>query len=207
MPLRIMRFFKEYRPSKAEPGKMEEVDMVEYCASNADPARSLTKAKVVNVLDRLVELVPNDNNIASKLAHGRAAAIRPAYLAWKEGHETPVSGTSISSWPGVSPEQAELLKGIGMRTVEDVRDMSESVIARIPFPGARELRANADRFLASSDTMRIAHDLQRKDGDIASLKAEIEALREMVRAAADKPQSRSPGRPRKDQTETEVVAA
>jgi len=102
--------------------------------------------------------------------------IEPAYEAFKKGNEIPESGTPLGAWPGVTSNQADGLRKMGIRTVEEVRDMPDGQMGRIPFPGIRDLKKQAGTFLDASD--RNATSTQMSD-----LKSQNEAMSERLEAA------------------------
>lgn len=110
----------------------------------------------------------------------RWSVIEPALQAWKSGTEIPENGTPLASWSGVSPDQAVLLRGMAIRTVEDVRDMSESAFTKLPFPNARKLPQLARDFLEGADSAS-------KDSKIADLEERMAAMAEMLEAQTAPP--------------------
>jgi hypothetical protein len=173
-PLRIIRFWTAYTQRD---GANIARDMVEYCAPGM--AQRATTVAVVDQLSRIRTDVDPDNP-AYRLARERWGAIEPAYAAWKKGHEITVDGTPLAAWPGVTPEQAEVLRTFGLRTVEEVANATDSVIARVQLPGVRDLQANARAFLEAADRGKVAAELARKDDEIAALKADMEELKAML---------------------------
>lgn len=107
----------------------------------------------------------------------RWSVIEPAYQAWKNGTEIPENGTPLAAWSGVTPDQAALLRNMAIRTVEDVRDMSESAFTKLPMPNARKLPALAREFLEGADSAS-------KDARIADMEEQMAAMKEMLEAQA-----------------------
>lgn len=91
------------------------------------------------------------------------SAYQRAYKDWKEGHETPETGTPITNWSKPSPAQVKILQAVGVRTVEDMAAANEETVQRIGM-GGRALKQAAQAWLDSSDHGKIS--------------AEIEALRQ-----------------------------
>ena len=90
-------------------------------------------------------------------------AFKGVYKDWKEGNETPLSGTPIVTWPGVSPAQAKNLIALRVFTVEDLAAANEEVMGRVGM-GCRALKQKAIDWLATA-------------GDSGKVVAELEALR------------------------------
>jgi len=158
-----------------------EEDWVTYCPSHSPLGSSTT--------ERIRHIRPDDAEINPEMAEknmfmaARWAAIEPAYLAWKSGHELPVGGTPLSQWPGVSAAMAEELKRYNVRTVEDVRDLSESMLERIRLPNVRGLRDQAKAFI---ENMKVSENALReveRDNEIETLKAALAEQREQLSAA------------------------
>lgn len=118
------------------------------------------------------------------------SVIGPAYEAWREGNALPESGTPLAVWPGVTSDMAKALVSMGLKTVEDVRDMGDGVISRLPFPNARKLPELAGKFLEGKDKAA-------SDAENAELRERLAAMEELLneRLAADKPKR---GRPKKE---------
>lgn len=127
--------------------------------------------------------------VTSALAHHAKrnpvlwAAIGPAYDAWKSGQEAPAHGTPLGAWPGVNETQAEAIRAIGLRTVEDVAAMTDTIMARIRLPNARSIRDLAQRFITAKDDRAVEQALADKDREIADLRAKMDQLADMVAAS------------------------
>lgn len=97
-------------------------------------------------------------------------AYRQKFKAWQENQEDPESGTSVRDWPGLSPSQVRTCLDLGIRTVEQVAEMTEEAIQRIGM-GGRALRAKAQAWLDASDsTGKISEELAALREEISSLK-------------------------------------
>jgi len=122
------------------------------------------------------------------------------YRAWKEGIEIPPTGTALVEWGLISRAEAEALVLIGVRTVEELAEMSDSVSGRIHnVPG---LKQKAKVFLKNAggaeNVAKIA-DLTAKN-DI--LEARIDELMNTVNELSKQNQTEPPkkrrGRPTKE---------
>lgn len=109
--------------------------------------------------------------------------IEPAYTAWKEGREIPMNGTPLAAWPGITPEQAEIFRMAGVRSVEQVRDMSDSVRSKVRLPNTRELQELAKLYLENSGAAAAAEREAAKDREIAEMKERMEAMEAMLEQA------------------------
>jgi hypothetical protein len=180
--IQIVRFWTEYMPAPTPQDalQMRAIDKVAYC-----PLGMASKCVTVESVGRLSKVQPlaaAENNPAVTMAHMRWEAIRPHYENWKAGHETPPEGTPLAAWNGLSPEQAELLRGRGVRTLEELVSLSDTHLQNFGIAGLRGLIDQARRFLGSQDTARAAAELAARDERIAALEAQLSDLTEVLGA-------------------------
>ena len=178
---RIVKFWTEYRGTK------DPIDMVEI----APEGPGFEKTRTAHRVDRLRP--PEDvSETARDSLHYTAMVARwnligPAYEAWKAGNEIPDHGTPLAAWSGVSPEQAQALRQMGITTVEAVRDAGDATLAKLHMPNARQLPKLAGDFLSGADAAS-------KDAKIAEMEDRIAAMAEMLEERT----KRGPGRPKKE---------
>lgn len=196
----VIGFRTEYR---AVPGKPELVarEWVKYAPRHAPG--------LINE-DMVHTMIPPDNGLPRddeglKMGYMEAVwrQIAPHYKAWKEGTEVPLDGTPLAAWSGVSPAQAEVFRAHKVRTVEDIRDMTEGQMGRIQLPNLRMIKTQAGEFLASRDKTEQAGRIAAVEEQNAALQAQLEEMAKIVagqRDDAEKPK-RGPGRPRKEDIE------
>jgi hypothetical protein len=187
--IRVVKFWTKFKPDGQ--GGMKGIDMVEYCA--VGKANMATTVATVSSLGKLLPLDAGEDNPAIKMAHMRWNSIKPQYDAWKHGNEIPLNGIALAAWPGVTSDQAEVLRHIGLRTVEEIAEASDSIITKIPFPGARELRLSAQAFLKSADKAKVASEITKLAEDNDSLRAQLEEMRQIVlemQGKEDKPKNK-----------------
>jgi hypothetical protein len=134
---------------------------------------------------------PDMENLSHVAMVARWATIGPAYDAWKVGNAVPDGGTPLAAWAGVTPDQVQFLIRMGIRTVDDVRDMPESAAVKLPWPNARQLSKLAGDYLSGRDTAD-------KDRVIADMAERMAAMEEMLNAQAATVEKRGPGRPKKE---------
>ncbi len=163
------------------------------------PVGKADRLCLTETVSRLGKLQPlESDNPAVLMAHERWNIIKPAYDAWKNGQNLPERGTPLAAWPGITSDQVEVLKMMGILSVEEYAEASDSIISAVPFPSARELRTAAKAFLAASDKMAVTTELKAKDEQIAALQADIEELKAaLLSDAGDAPKRR--GRPPKSE--------
>jgi hypothetical protein len=183
MTIRVLKFRQSFVSGKA-------VDEVLVAPAGEAHVKTQTWHRVDFVRPK-GDMNDNVRNPDAHVAmHARWSVIGPAYEAWKSGNEIPQDGTPLAAWSGVSADQADVLKRMLIRTVEDVRDMSESTFTKLPFPNARQLPKLAADWLNGAKDAKVAQ-------ENADLKERIAAMEEMLNAAAaDKPKR---GRPAKSE--------
>lgn len=120
--------------------------------------------------------------VGMKHAHMAAvwAEIEPAYTAWKEGREIPLNGTPLAAWPGITSEQAEMFRVCGIRSVEQVRDMTDSMRGKVRLPNVRELQDLARLYLENSGIAAAAEREAEKDRQIAAMQERMLAMEELL---------------------------
>jgi len=184
MTIRIVQFKQEYLNGK-------QTDMVLLAPSGEAHMKTQSWHRVSKL--RPPETLDDSrrNSDTYVAMHARWSVIEPAYKAWQAGAEIPETGTPLAAWAGVTKEQADLLRGMAIRTVEDVRDMSESAFTKLPMPNARKLPQLAREFLEGADSAQ-------KDKRIAEMEERMAAMTEMLEAQAEKPKR---GRPQKQEAD------
>jgi len=98
------------------------------------------------------------------------------YAAFKAGLEQPVIGTPLSSIPFITKAQAAELAAVGVKTAEQLRDMSDGNAQK--FLGAQALKQRVAAFLAAAEgaapALKMQAELEKRDGEIEVLKNLIE---------------------------------
>jgi hypothetical protein len=201
--LYIHGFGTEYVPDKNNPGQMKPRDWVEYA-----PLGSVQKTMIREWIELINCPMPmtgrGDNNPAVSIATLRWEAIRPRYEAWKAGQELPIDGTPLAAWHGIQRQLADILKTHGIRTVEELAQLTDVHKQSLKIMGLGDYIENAKRFLAASDKTTVAASMEKKDKEIADLKEQMSEMMEMLKeqraaavpAALNAPASRR-GRPPK----------
>jgi hypothetical protein len=107
-----------------------------------------------------------------------------AYQLFQMGKPQPVVGTPIEQLPGMGPSLAHHLRGIALRTIEDIAGVSdENTINRIGM-GARELVKKAQAFIAQSTQKEVSLEQENADlkKQLADLAQRMETLEKPKRA-------------------------
>lgn len=160
-----------------------EVDWVSYAPSHS-PTNTMTweRVKHLEVTDAMLR---GEETQKLELMRIRWGQISPAYEAWKAGQDIPDHGTPLAAWAGVTAEKAEILRRFSVRSVEEVRDLTEGQLEKIPLPGMRELRKQAGIFLAGKGASDAAAREAERDSEIAALKAQLMETQDRFSAAMD----------------------
>lgn len=103
-------------------------------------------------------------------------AYKSAYDNWKEGRETPLSGTAISNWPVVSPAQVELLRSLRVLTVEVLANANEELIKRLGMGGRVLVDKARDYLAAASDKGKVVEEIGDLRGKVEGLTKTVESL-------------------------------
>ncbi len=159
--------------------KLQEEHWVSYSPSHS-PLNTVNTERVRLMIpdpDRMGE--DTDGEKLRFMTH-RWAQIEPAYEAFKEGREIPINGTPLSVWSGISTEQAEVLRQHSLRTVEEVRDLSEGQLERVRLPNMRDLRQQAKLFLENTGAAEAAAREQEKDKIIEAMAERMAAMEALL---------------------------
>lgn len=179
-------------------GEVKTVDVVTY-GPLGDPKTVMTKE-----IRRVSAVLPLDecgDNIAYITAHKLWKTIEPQYEAWKAGNEIPENGTPFAAWDGVTKGQAEILKGMGLRTVEAVAEASDIVINKSGLPNALLIRDTAKKYLASASGSREAAKMTTLETENAALKGQMAELMEQMKLLMSDQTEKKRGRQRADAVE------
>lgn len=172
MNVRIVDFKQEMN------SKGEVVDWVLY-----GPGDDLQKTQT---WARVKELIPpekferDSGGIKEKHMRWMWEQIEPAYKAWKDGEEIPVTGTPLGAWAGANKSQVKALKVAGIKTVEEVRDMPESMIGKVRIPDIRALITQAKIYLENQDKAQLARQADEQSKKIDGLEAKLEEALSML---------------------------
>lgn len=197
--IRVLGFFQKPRIVNGEPVLH---DWVRYAPVHA--IQTVVNEERVDRLRPNDKLMGDDAGVRAAYIKTRWAEIEPAYLAWKEGNEIPETGTPLGIWPGITAEQANVLKLSGIRTVEEVATLPDHVIGKVHLPNMREMRVQAKAFLDARGAQGVADKLARQSEETAALREQLdEALKMLAELTAPAAESPKRGRKAKADAETE----
>lgn len=168
-----LNFWIEYAPQAD--GSIKEIEMVEYTRKGSQGATTPVR------VEHLMRTKPG--NPPDPIW----TALKPYYENWKQGKAAPVDGTPLAAWPGATPQLVKALESFHIRSVEDLANLTDATLAKVPVPGIRAFRAQAKAFVdAQKTTAVVARDLAAKDKKIEELSSQIDELEELVRSLAAK---------------------
>jgi hypothetical protein len=157
--------------------------------------------------DRIRHLIPDPDRVGNdqdgvkfRFMQARWAQIEPHYEAFKSGRaDVEIVGTPLGTWPGVIPEQVDILRASGIRSVEDVAALTESQIDRVRLPNMRDLRKQARLFLENSSAAAAAEREAKKDAMLEAMAEKLAAMEQLLEEKTAPPQEDRPrrGRPPK----------
>jgi hypothetical protein len=160
---------------------LQEEHWVSYSPAHS-PVNTATDERVRLMIPDPARMGDDQDGEKLRFMTHRWNQIKPYYEAFREGREAPLDGTPLAAWSGVMPEQAEVLRQHGIRTVEQVRDLADGgQIDRVRLPGMRELRAQAKLFLENNGAAEAAELAARQAAiidEMAERMAAMEALLE-----------------------------
>lgn len=197
----ITGFAQKY--GKGPEGQLIPVDWVTWVPLHAPQSMSNTervdRLNPANIKNR--EGGEDSELMGMKEQHMSAiwSEIEPAYAAWKEGREVPLNGTPLAAWPGITPEQAEIFRLAAVRSVEQVRDMSDTVRSKVRLPNVRELQELARIFLENSGAAAAAEREAAKDRQIAEMAERMEAMEAMLEQVTRPAAQSEPDEPEDDE--------
>ena len=159
-------------------------DSVKDHAASAQEGRDIFKAE-----ERVEIIMPGISQITKpvfKVTQEHVDRWPDEYKKFKAGMEMSVDGTPLEQWPILKREQVLELKYMDFKTVEQVAEMSEHAIQRIPMWGRRlkelagayldEEQASALLARTTADKERMASTIAEQNEKIANLSAMCERL-------------------------------
>lgn len=113
------------------------------------------------------------------------------YDAWKKQEQAPVDGYPLDAWPGVTKEQARVLKERHVLSVEDLANSSQADLGRLGLPGILGLQGKAKAFLeARQSTAPVAAEVAHLRDENKAMREELEAAMQLLKEMTDKPDAK-----------------
>lgn len=175
--------YTERAPRKADgtPGEVIKENAPEYWVKYCNrgmPQSTATEERIRHLDPANLRGDMNLETAGEKLQffEHRWSQIKPAFDAWVAGVTLPEYGIPLVAWPAISPEQVKALLASGLKSVEDVRDMTEGQIAKIRLPNVRDLKRMAATYI---DGLGSTAALEREE----ALNTRVASLEEQLAAA------------------------
>lgn len=168
--------------------ELQSEDWVTYSPAHS-PIFTATTERVRTMIPDPAHMGDDQDGEKLRFMTHRWGQIEPAYEAFKKGHELPIVGTPLSIWSGINMEQAEILRQHSIRSIEEVRDLTDGQLEKVRLPNMRDLRSQAKLFLESTGAAAAAEREARKDAiidEMAERMAAMEALLEQHTAPKGK---------------------
>lgn len=117
---------------------------------------------------------------------------RAQYEAFLKNQEPALDGTDIRNWSYLSPSQINTLRGINVRTVEELASLNEEGIRRLGM-GGRELKAKAEEFILQNDvrTTKLLEENDKLTAQLQEMANRLAALESAAKPAADSPTAKA----------------
>jgi hypothetical protein len=166
--------------SRANAGD-EQLFVVFYMGVIKDEGRSEQEGRpIFNDVECVRIIVPGDkNNVVDRPASKQdKQRFAKQYGMFREGRteEEQVSGTRLNEWPYLTRAQAEELKYLGIKTVEQLANVRDDITGKVP--GLVSLKQNAAVWLAkatkSAEAAQMAKRMQDQDSELANLKQVVQ---------------------------------
>lgn len=178
-PTIVVLGFHQTFEKNAKTGNADKpVDWVTYA-----PIHAVQSTQIVDRVDmmRPPEFIANDDE-GKKMdfMRFRWAMIERAYDAWKDGIEIPEEGTSLAAWPALNAAQVNAFRNVGLRTVEAVATMPDTLIAKVALPSVREIKRQAAIYIEAKATSGTASRLSDLEASNAALQEQLAAAMELL---------------------------
>ena len=150
-----------------------------------DPAQSAAQGRPIFREEEWVRImVPGDkdNIVVRSVREVDKEVYATQYAAFKNRQEQPVVGTPLDKIPFLSKSRVLEFNALGLKTAEQVRDMSDTIAAK--FMDAHGIRKRiGDFLLAAADGApmeKLQAELADRDAKIAQLMAAVESQGEKI---------------------------
>ena len=111
--------------------------------------------------------------------------IAPAFEAWKNGQVMPEYGIPLAAWSSINADQVKMLHASGLKSVEDVRDITENQIGKIKLPNIRDLKKMAQLYLDGLGSAQAAEREAARDAEMASMREQLAAAMQLLEEQAE----------------------
>lgn len=157
-----------------------------YLKPRQDAGESAKQGRPVFVDKEYIEIrIPGSRDAVARPASPADIARFPKhYEAFKNRTAEPETGTPLIEWPAISRSMAEEFSFFNVKTVEQLIDMSDQNAGQ--FMGINELKRKAKKWLEAADTSKAEEAIQKRDDEIAELKAQVKELMKLAKPKVTK---------------------
>lgn len=174
--IKVIKFWREYKTDAK--GQSRPIEWVAITPLGSP--KSVTHHRVKDIIPPERVMKGDQKGEKARFMKFRWAQIEPFYKAWKNDEEMPETGTPLGAWPAINADIAVELRKLGIRSVEEFRDMPENAVTKLPVPNPRELRKQAVLFLDNQDKTQAAAEMANRDSKIAELEEKLAAAMELL---------------------------
>lgn len=124
--------------------------------------------------------IPGDkySNLEAKVDESHRRRFPKQWANYQAGQEQAQTGTPLEHWPQMTVGLVATLKAMKIYTVEQLAELSDANAAQLM--GSHDLRRRAAAFLEAAKgeaaNSHLAAELEKRDNEIATLKAQMEQL-------------------------------
>lgn len=193
------------RKADGTPGEILKTDenIPEYWVkyTNRGSPQSMATEERLRHMDPDNMVLPDGADGGEKLAflNHRWNQIKPAFDAWISGQQLPEYGIPVGAWPALDDAQRKAFISMGIKSIEDIRDLSENTIGKIRLPNVRDLKKLAGLYLEGIGVAASAEREKVRDDKITALEEQLAAAMELLEEQAKINAESSGGkRPAKD---------
>jgi hypothetical protein len=146
-----------------------------------DEEKSLAEGRPIYVEKEWIDIkIPGDkdNDVSREIRASDKDSFPMQWAAFVNKKEQPIEGTLLEQLPFLSKAQVLEFNGIGIRTAEQFRDMSDAIGMKIMgYHGIKKrIAVFLDAAAGSATTQKLASELEKRDNEIAMLKTMVETL-------------------------------
>lgn len=158
---------------------------VKYC-NRGMPQSTATEERLRHMNPDGLRDVGSPETAGEKLAflQYRWDQIKPAFDAWINGQAMPEYGIPLAAWPALSEDQVKMFLASGVKSVEDVRDLSETQMGKIRMPNLREMKRMAALYIEGLAGKEVTDKLTSQQSEIDGLKEQLAAAMTLLEEQA-----------------------
>lgn len=91
----------------------------------------------------------------------------------------------LAAWSSINADQVKMLHASGLKSVEDVRDITENQIGKIKLPNIRDLKKMAQLYLDGLGSAQAAEREAARDAEMASMREQLAAAMQLLEEQAE----------------------